>query len=135
MQGAWAALTRKLCTICLALCQEHGCWPFFSLLCSSIAHFLAVSRMTGGGEPQGPHLPCPIFHALCIVGGARYPVSPGLLLAVVSQAKHALLVKLVWRGHGLGPGLHARLLKYQSQPPQHGKQWPDRKYHFSFLGR
>lgn len=105
MQGAWAALTRKLCTICLALCQERGCWPFFSLLCSSIAHFLAVSRMTG------------------------------LLLAVVSQAKHALLVELVWRGHGLGPGLHARLLEYQSQPPQHGKQWPDRKYHFSFLGR
>lgn len=65
MQGAWAALTRKLCTICLALCQEHGCWPFFSLLCSSIAHFLAVSRMTGGGgasEPPSsmPHLPCPL---------------------------------------------------------------------------
>lgn len=97
--------------------------------------FLSCVQDDGGGEPQSPHLPCPIFHALCIVGGARYPVSPGLLLAVVSQAKHALLVKLVWRGHGLGPGLHARLLKYQSQPPQHGKQWPDRKYHFSFLGR
>lgn len=129
MQGAWAALARKLSTICLALCQERVCWPFFSLLDSSIAHFLAVSRMTGGS------FRAPISHALCIVWGACYPVSPVLLLAVVSQAKHALLVELAWQGHGLGPGLHARLLEYQSQPPQHGKQWPDRKYHFSFLGR
>lgn len=73
----------------------------------------------------------PISRALCIVWGPRYPLSLPLLPAVVSQAERGPLVELVWRGHVLGLGLHARL--YLSQPPKHGKWWPDRRHLSSFL--